>query len=66
MRSYALGQGGVPRSGEVKRASWSLMRLPGWQKCLGARTVDRCSFIVMDSHQLLFAGLPALPIPVIH
>jgi hypothetical protein len=27
--------------------------------------VDRYSFIVMDSHHLLFAGLPALPIPAV-
>jgi hypothetical protein len=27
--------------------------------------VDRYSFIVMDSHHLLFAGLPAHPIPAV-
>ena len=27
--------------------------------------MDRYSFIVMDSHHLLFAGLPALPIPAV-
>jgi hypothetical protein len=27
--------------------------------------VDRCTFIVMDSHHLLFAGLPAHPIPAV-
>src|SRR5262249_7528016 len=30
--------------------------------CIGA-DVDRCSFIVMDSHHQLFAGLPAHPTP---
>jgi hypothetical protein len=28
--------------------------------------VDRYSFIVMDSHHLLLAGLPAHPIPAVH
>jgi hypothetical protein len=28
----------------------------------GGTDVDRYSFIVMDSHHLLFAGLPAHPI----